>query len=109
MNVTIIKQDGLAAIVEYVENSMPKRAIVPASEVINNSVPDDVLEAAIPYGVEWAELVQIDVTPDAICRHLRNRGIWTFEDAQSHLRDVTLALQAAYQISASKILKLGGK
>lgn len=45
-------------------------------------------EMGIPYGQDWAELIEQSITPAMVANSLRRSGIWTIEDLLSRPNEV---------------------
>lgn len=117
MQITLIRKDQKAALVEYLDNGSLKRVIIPAEAVTGNEVDEAILAAGMAYGDPWEDLLDSwrMEQPEAfveselvktIANNLRNAGVWTVEDAKSNPRKVVAALQAAYRIDLSTIVSL---
>lgn len=104
--VKVVKSDRQSALVEYQENGQTKRVIVPASVAIDGVVDDNDLALGIPYGIAWANLVKPSTTPQRIETELHRAGIWTAEDALKNAAAVQGAIQAAYSVDFSTIMKI---
>jgi hypothetical protein len=95
----LIKNDGNAALVEYVEDGELKRKIIPRSAVDENGQIDRFeLEVGIPYGIAWADYIQLDATPKDIERELHKAGIWTADDLRIKQQAAVGAIQTALGI-----------
>lgn len=103
MIVKIIKQQNGSAVIEWVEDSEIKRSIVPLSELKGNECEHP--EWGLPYGIEWADFVDIEVTPQDIQSSLRNAGIWTVDDLLHRPREVQGAINAAYGAVLQNLLR----
>ena len=78
-------------IVEQVEN--------PKATIVRN--PDE----GVPYGERWADLLpNPQVTPEAIDRKLKRRGIWTIDDLQAKPNLARTCLQRAYGLDLGVLL-----
>lgn len=107
MQVSVIKIDKDAALVEWHEGKMPCRAIIPAKSVHENGeVEEEVLSQGAPYGIDYESALTINVTVSDIAMRLRSAGIWTKSDAMRNPGKVVSALQSAYKIDLSAILTL---
>jgi len=81
MKVKVIKTEGHASLVEFIENEMPRRVTIPMSALAGDEADDEVLAMGIDYGVQWEELSVIpQITPTTLQAALRNHGIWTKDD-----------------------------
>lgn len=92
--VTLVYQEGEAALVQWVERGKLKRTIVPHSSMQGGKVPADELAAGLPHGEDWAKAVK-GVTP-LVAKTLKNYGIWTKEDALASPRHVREAVMTGY-------------
>ena len=86
ISVTVVEQRGKSALVEWLDGGdLPRRAYVPADEVLASKVDTMVLEAGIPYGVAWDEAVTLPkITQRALCAALRKQGLWTIADLEAN-------------------------
>jgi hypothetical protein len=106
MDITIIKEQGQAVLVERVDNGVPRRYIVPRECVYGVSVAPDVLSAGIEYGEPWEELWTPQVTPEAVATALRRHGIWTVEDLRREPGKAVAALQSVYGLDLFTLLAI---
>lgn len=104
IKVTVVKSQGDASMVEYVDEGILQRATIPTSKIRNGEASKTTLSAGIPYGDDWVNKIgKIEVDPVVIANALRNRGIWTTADVLANPRKATLALQTALQLDLKKI------
>lgn len=103
MKVRVLRCQGAAALVEWIEDDLLQRAVVPAEMVEDGQCDSDALAAGIPYGVPFEDLLQPAVTPRALAQALRRRGIWTTEDVYRKPNEVIAALQSAYGLDLAAI------
>lgn len=109
MRIKRIRQSGSAVLVEWHEGGTC-RAIVPADAIQGDYVSDQDLAMAVPYGVGWEEILE-QLLPDrqstieSIALTLRNRGVWTADDARSNINTIVGALQTGYGTTASSIIR----
>jgi len=83
--VTVVERRGKSALVEWLDGDLLRRAYVPADEVLLDKVDRMVLDAGIPYGVAWDEIVTLPkITPRALCVALRQQGLWTIADLEAN-------------------------
>lgn len=95
--VTCVRCDGEAVLVEWLIDSGDFcRATVPCDVVKSDKVAQADLDAAIPYGLCWESLIQLTVTPDAIGKELRRRGIWTVEDLSARFNAACQAIRGMH-------------
>ena len=101
-DVRIFERRGQSLIVEWVdEDQMPQRRIVDIGDMISERqkkgvVTDEVLQESPKFGVEWAEVVKCDVTPEKFQRMLRTYGIWTPRDFRQNHRGFGAALSSIH-------------
>ena len=104
MNVKVIKEEHGTALVEWQDNGS-HRAFVPVAAVFDGTVADEELAHAIPYGVQWEEVLTIGVTVEHIAQGLRNAGIWTEADLRGKQPIAVSVLQGAYKLSLGVLLQ----
>jgi hypothetical protein len=65
ITVNIVKQQGQSTLVQWQEADQSwRRAYVPSAEVENSMVAREVLSLGIPYGVDWASMLEdVVLTP----------------------------------------------
>lgn len=103
--VTIIRQTGESTLVQYMEKGALARRIVPASQVANGAVADQVLAAGIPYGFPWGE-IQMVFDMQKFVNELHQIDIWTAEDLLKSPQKLWSALRAALANSLSNVLEI---
>lgn len=95
MIVKLLSENNGTALIEWMEEGEPQRAIVPANQVSEGgecAYP----ERGLPYGLNFAEYITITVTPADIDKQLKNAGVWTAEDLLHKPKLVQGAISAAY-------------
>jgi hypothetical protein len=95
MIVKLISENNGTALIEWMEEGEPQRAIVPANEV-SESGECAHPERGLPYGLNFAEYITITVAPADIDKELKNAGVWTAEDLLHKPKLVQGAISAAY-------------
>jgi len=86
-----------------------KRATVPAARLKGNEVDAVVLEAAVPYGVDWAKALDDLPGADIIANEFRRQGIWTLDDYKAKRATVRAALNRLFVIPLeAEIMKMAG-
>ena len=95
MIVKLISENNGTALIEWMEEGEPQRAIVPSREV---SEGGECLhpEWGLPYGLNFADYITVTVTPADIDRELKNAGVWTADDLLRKQKLVQGAISAAY-------------
>ena len=110
VNVRIVEQEGESALVEWTEGDDLRRAYIPTEKVEGGKCYQDVLDAGIPYGAPWKDLIPTSgLTPEAIGRELRRKGFWTSADIQANMRIVQKAVNTATGLSAASLFTLAQK
>ena len=95
MIVKLISENNGTALIEWMEEGEPQRAIVPSREVSEGGECAHP-ERGLPYGLNFAEYITITVTPADIDKELKNAGVWTAEDLLHKPKLVQGAISAAY-------------
>ena len=91
---------GKGVIVESKAKGLDPIRLIAPSHVIEYrgdeaTLSKDDLDACIPYGVDWEKHLEVTVTPEAIAKMLRQRGVWTLKDFEKRFlqaRQGTLGL-----------------
>lgn len=104
MDIKVIRAKGDAVLVEWLANGRFFRGIVRREAVVDGRCPQDELDAAIPYGVPWAEIIgELNATPQQIEDELHRVGIWTAEEAHANPQAVLGAIQSAYGLGLAQL------
>lgn len=104
MIVKVIAMYGESSIVEWSEEGFLHRSIVPSKDV--NSGGECINPwNGLPYGLPFAELLSVDITPEQIEQALHAHGIWTTEDVIHNSSQVHGAINAAFSNVLSKLLR----
>lgn len=97
MKVKVIKTEGHAALIEFIENGMPQRVTVPIAALDGNEISNETALMGIDHGVQWAEVMPIpQITPNQLQAALRNSGIWTKADFLSNPNVIIGVLKTLY-------------
>jgi hypothetical protein len=99
-----IRVKGNAALVEFVLSGKLQRKFIPASEIVNGAVADDVLNQGILYGYPWED-INITFDSERFADELHNVGVWTIEDALKSPLKVWAALNATLADGITAILQ----
>jgi len=78
--VRIIEFRGKSALVQVIDNGIPRRYLVDNTRIKDGEVSSGVLKKSPEVGEEWAEMVEFRGTPDDLDRIMRIRGLFTRED-----------------------------
>lgn len=103
MMVQIIQQQNGSSVIQWVEDGEIQRSIVPNSELVGNECEHP--ERGLPYGIDFAEFIDIEVTPQDIQTSLHNAGIWTVDDLLHRPREVQGAINSAYGAVLQNLLR----
>lgn len=109
MKIVIINKHHGSSLIEWLEDGDIYRGTVPDSLLEGNTIEDEHLSMAIPYGVDWAfalEDVYRTVTISDFVQSLHNHGIWTAEDARRNSGKVQGAILSAYGVTFQTILRV---
>lgn len=82
----VIRRSGSAVLVEYTDpDGHVRRVTIPAREITDEGVGEDVLAAGIEYGADWEAIIAraSRVTPEAYAEALRRAGYWTVNDLRA--------------------------
>jgi hypothetical protein len=95
ITVNIVKQQGQSTLVQWQEADQSwRRAYVPSAEVENSMVAREVLSLGIPYGVDWASMLEdVVLTPAQMDSALKRFGIWEWKDLDSRPHSYEYALE----------------
>ncbi len=107
VKVRTVRREGVAVLVEWYtgdkKDPQYHRGCVPPEEIQFDTADKLVLDAAIPWGVPWDEVVP-GVTP-AVTNELRRHGIWTADDLLANAGKISLALQRSILLPLVNALK----
>ncbi|MGD8499011.1 MAG: hypothetical protein PVJ86_00095 [Phycisphaerales bacterium] len=105
--IDIIEQRGESALVEWPQGGDLRRAYVPVSKVKDAKCDEDVLNAGLPYGTPWEELIDASrLTPAIIAKELRRRGVWTSVDIEASLSRTQRAINQATGLTPASLHNL---
>lgn len=104
---TVIKRQGQAVLVQYVDDKgLVRRVTVPARTIRAGDMVEVVeLQRGIPYGVPWSELLSIQVSPERLEQELQRVGIWTAADLLSNPNVAIGAIQAAIGVDLAALIR----
>ena len=108
--VKVVALRGESALVEWTDGDDVRRVYVPFEKIENDKCPQDVLEAGIPYGAPWEELITFpDAIPQTIAKQLRRAGIWTSADIERHIPSAQRAINVATGLTPASLHGLARK
>lgn len=96
--IKIIAKEKGRALVEYIVKNDTRRVSVKLSQINAGEVSQDILDNAIPYGVDWDTLYPF---MPGIGFQMRRVGIWTKQDAINNPN----AVKSAVIRASSRITK----
>lgn len=106
IDVKIIQQTGRSALVQWVEDGKLKRATIPVEVIKDNQVLEVNLNMGIPYGLNWASLIELSATSECLEQELHRVGVWTAEDALGNAEKIRGAIQKTYSVDLGKIMAI---
>jgi len=109
MDVKIIKRERQKALIEWKDNGLPKRGTVPEELLNGDTIDDTLVSLAVPYGIDWAFVLEGAIRIinfEDIAASLYKHGIWTLEDIRRNPQAVMGAIQSAYGLDYSSIIRL---
>lgn len=109
MQVRVVRGNRRAVLVEALVDGHLQRRIVPAGAVTDSTIVYETWEQGIPYGEPWAQIVRgldLEGVPERVEACLRQRGVWTLEDARLHPMEVIAALQQAIGLERARLMRL---
>jgi hypothetical protein len=107
LEVRLITRQKDLALVEWMEGEEARRSWLPAKEVAQWA--DGTFHATepargVPYGDDFLSGTKLQTTTNAVAKELRQRGIWTADDALGNAPAVFGALQAVYGLDVAGVL-----
>lgn len=109
LQVTVVRGNRQAVLVEALADGRLQRRIVPAGAVTDSTIADEIWEQGIPYGEPWAQIARglaLEGVPERLEEALQQRGVWTLEDARLHPMEVIAALQQALGLERARFMRL---
>ena len=106
--VRVLSTTGKSALVEWTEKDGLHRASLPADKVADK-VDQELLDAAPPFGVPWAEMPIKPFTGRELQAALYAAGLWTDEDVMSRPQAVIGALQGLLWLHLGSLVEFAAK
>lgn len=95
IKVRIVERRGPSVLVEWDVGDDWRRAFIPTDVLEEDECDADELEAGIQYGEPWEKYADVSgITPEAIGKGLRRRGIWTVDDMERNIMTASKAIAA---------------
>lgn len=108
--VKVVAQKDQSALVEWAAGDDVRRAYVPAGKIEGGRCDLETLEAGIPYGAPWEDLVDLSgLTPQAVARQLRRHGIWTRADIERNMQGAQRAINRATGLTPARLHTLASQ
>lgn len=106
--VRVVEKRGKSVVVQWLDGDLLRRSIVNASAVEGNEIDSKLLGKSPEVGINWAKKVQME-RADELERIMRNRGLFTPEDLQKNLGELTGAFIELFrdEILALRLVKEG--
>lgn len=101
--VTVIKQMGATLLVQWMEGKRRKRGYIPSEELIKDKVDKEVLEMVQPYGIPFADIVEMKATPQRLEDKLYDSDIWTLDDLMKHSKLIPGIIQSVYSVDMAAL------
>lgn len=98
VDVQVVKAGDKQTLVQWLKDGNLHRATVANGKIKDGKVKEDDLKKAIPYGLDFAEIIKDFAMPDekAIELAFHNHGIWTAGDVRTSPQQVIAALSSIY-------------
>lgn len=106
--VRVLSTTGKSALVEWVDKGGIHRASLPAEKVAEK-IDQDTLDAAVPYGVPWADMPFKPFTGQQLQAALYAAGVWTDETTNKRPDLVIGALQALLWVHYGSLVEFAAK
>ena len=103
--VSIIRTKNTISLIEW-DNGTLQRGYIPNNLIIDDYVDGKDLELAIPYGINWEDIITLTVTVKQLDYELKKMGIWTLEDILLNSDRVLAALKSVYGLQLSTLQNL---
>jgi hypothetical protein len=110
ITVAIIEQRGESALVEWSQDGDLCRAYIPADKIKDAKCDQDVLNAGLPSGTPWEDLIDASkLTPESVGKELRRAGIWSSADIEASLQAAQRAINQATGLTPASLHGLAKK
>lgn len=107
--VTLIRDVGKSAVVEWRVHGQPQRATLPGDKIVDGKVDQLLLEAAPAYGVPWRQVELVPVPSELLEAALYDAGIWTDLDLRTNPQVVIGVLQALFGVHLGALAEFAAK
>ena len=102
-----IASSGESVLLEWFDGETPKRGYVPIVEFDREKsvASEDVLSAAIPYGIDWTR-AKVKIDTELLNRELKRKGFWTVDDIRSNPQLVNIIIMRVAGLGRSALEQL---
>ena len=97
------------SLVEWTDKKGLHRGYIPAGKVLDGKVDQDVLDAAVPYGVPWADMPFKQFTGEQFQTAMYQADLWTDEQVRNNAQKVIGVLQTLYMLHLGAIAEYADK
>lgn len=101
-----IVREGMALCIQYQDGKWPRRTWVPAEEVSEGQISEDVLAAAIPASIAWEERLDVSLDVGQLALRLYQRGIFNSKDAAANKPGSMQAIMESLEPVYIQLLRL---
>jgi len=112
VDVRVIEREGEGALVQWMkpDGKNVARGFVDVADIKDGKCDKTALEAAHPFGVPWAKLIDVTkLTPERIEDELHRRQIWTVADIESNTTAADRALLTAAELGIGDLHNRGSE
>lgn len=106
--VRLVKSTGKSALVEWADRKGLHRAFIPVERVAEK-IDADLLDAAPPYGVPWADMKLNAPTGDELQSALYAAGYWTADDVYKRAPQLFGVLQALLGLHLGSLVEFAAQ
>ena len=96
IEVNVVSVSDKTSLVAYVDGDVLRKVYIPSSKISTGKVEEQFLTKGVPYGLPWEEIELPEITADGLAEALRNRNIWTAEEARSDPNGLRAAIISTY-------------
>jgi hypothetical protein len=107
--VRVVSQTGASATVEWFVKGAVKRGTLPIEKVTGDKLDQELLDAAVPYGIPWAEMAIKSYTGEQFQDAMYKADLWTDEQVRKNAQKVIGVLQELYRLHLGSISEFAAK
>ena len=105
MKIRLLNIEGQSALVEWIEDEKTvRRGYIPAGEIKEEQVDQELLNAAIPYGDFFAVSAPA-INAEMLTAELHRQGIWLKDEVITNPGVVIAVLQRLYGLEYATLVK----